>query len=78
MGLVSTEKDNPNKLTASKIIKKVFIILKKPGIIFETAKWMIKGIKAKKLALKIPENYEAKKVGKWIDKYDNILKKING
>jgi len=78
MGLVSTEKDNPNKLTASKIIKKVFIILKKPGIIFETAKWMIKGIKAKKLALKIPENYEEKKVGKWIDKYDNILKKIDG
>lgn len=76
MGLVSTEKDNPNKLTVGKIIKKVFIILKRPGIIFETAKWMIKGIKGKKTAMKIPEEYNEKRISKWIKKYNNILIKI--
>lgn len=76
MGLVSTEEDNPNKLTFGKIIKKVFIILRRPGIIFETAKWMLRGLKAKKTAAKIPTVYTEKKFNKWIKKYDNILKKI--
>ena len=76
MGLVSTDPDNPNKLTAGKILKKVAIVLKKPAVIRQTAVWMLRAAKAKKIALSLPEQYDAAKVDAWQKKYDGILTKL--
>lgn len=76
MGLVSTDPDNPNKLTVGKILKKVAIVLKKPAVIRQTAKWMLRAAKAKKIALALPEQYDAAKVDAWQKKYDGILEKL--
>ena len=44
MGLVSTDPDNPNKLTAGKILKKAAIVLQKPKLIAQTAVWMRRAV----------------------------------
>lgn len=77
MGLVSTDPDNPYKLTVGKILKKVAIVLKKPAIISQTGKWMLRGVKAKKTALAIPAEYDIDKVSKWQKKYNAILDGLN-
>ena len=77
MGLVSTDPDNPYKLTVGKILKKVAIVLQKPAIISQTAKWMLRGVKAKKAALAIPQEYSPARVREWQKKYDAILEGLN-
>ena len=76
MGLVSTDPDNPNKLTVGKILKKVAIVLKKPAVIRQTAVWMLRAARAKKTALSIPESYDKPKVDAWLRRYDAILGKL--
>lgn len=73
MGLVSTDPDNPNKLTAGKILKKAAIVLQKPAVIRQTAVWMLRAAKAKKTALAIPQRYDKQKVDAWLRRYDAIL-----
>ena len=59
-----------------KILKKVAIVLKKPAVIRQTAVWMLRAAKAKKIALSLPEQYDEAAVGAWQDKYDGILAKL--
>ncbi len=73
MGLVSTDPDNPNKLTVGKILKKVAIVLQKPAVIRQTAVWMLRAAKAKKTALAVPKVYDSAKVDAWLRRYDAIL-----
>ena len=73
MGLVSTDPDNPNKLTPGKILKKVAIVLQKPAVIRQTAVWMLRAARAKKIALSIPAQYDKTKVDAWLRRYDAIL-----
>ena len=73
MGLVSTDPDNPNKLTAGKILKKVAIVLQKPAVIRQTAVWMLRAARAKRTALSIPAAYDKPKVDAWLRRYDAIL-----
>ena len=77
MGLVSTDPDNPNKLTVGKILKKAAIVLKQPRILAETGKWMARAAHAKAVAASIPRDYDEKKVDAWQARYDGILKNIS-
>ena len=42
----------------------------------QTAVWMLRAAKAKKIALSLPEQYDAAKVDAWQKKYDGILTKL--
>ncbi len=76
MGLVSTDPDNPYRLTVGKILKKAAIVLQKPKILTETAKWMLKAVNAKRTALAIPKTYDAAAVARWRKQYDAVFEKI--
>lgn len=76
MGLVSTDPDNPNKLTVGRILKKVAIVLKKPAVIRQTAVWMLRAARAKRTAMSIPPLYDKAKVDAWLRRYDAILGKL--
>ncbi len=74
MGLVSTDPNNPNKLTAGKILKKVAIVLKKPKLIAQTALWMRRALHVKRTALALPQVYNRNKVRAWQQKYLSALR----
>lgn len=76
MGLVSTDPNNPNKLTAVKILKKAAIVLQRPRILAETGKWMARAAYAKAVANAIPPVYDEKKIAAWQARYDSIIEKI--
>ena len=69
MGLVSTDPNNPNKLTFGKIMKKAAIVLKKPKLIAQTAVWMGRALHMKQTALALPKEYDPEKVRRWQQKY---------
>lgn len=69
MGLVSTDPNNPNKLTFGKIMKKAAIVLKKPKLIAQTAVWMGRALHVKQTALALPKEYDPEKVRRWQQKY---------
>lgn len=71
MGLVSTDENNPNKLTPVDIAKKALIIMQKPSVIGLTGKWMLKALDAKLTAQAIPKEYNAKKIRKWKIGFDS-------
>ena len=77
MGLVSTDPNNPHKLTAGAILKKAAIVLQRPRILTETARWMMRALHAKQIANAIPAVYDPQKVDAWQRKYDAILKKLD-
>ena len=74
MGLVSTDPDNPYKLTAGKIAKKVAIVLQKPAVIRQTAFRMLRAANAKRTANAIPPNYDRAKIDRWLRRYNDLLK----
>lgn len=76
MALLSTDTENPVKLTAKDILKKVGILLKNSHLIGQAIKWVLKGVNAMNVAKKLPKKYNLKKVQKWQNKYDNIIVKI--
>lgn len=78
MALLSTDTENPAKLTLSDILKKVGILLKNPRLIGQAIKWLVRGLGAKSIARKMPKKYNLKKVQKWQNKYNNIIVKIEG
>ncbi len=69
MGLVSTDPDNPNKLTVGKILKKVAVVMQKPKLIAQTAIWMRRAVHVKRTALALPKTYDPAKVRAWQKKY---------
>ena len=73
MGLVSTDPDNPNKLTAGKILKKTAIVLQKPKLIAQTALWMRRALHAKRVANAIPQTYALSKVQSWQRRYNDCF-----
>ena len=76
MGLVSTDPDNPNKLTFGKILKKAVIVLKKPKLVAQTAVWMGRAVHVKRVAAAIPKTYEAAKVRAWQKRYDRCFSRF--
>jgi flavin-dependent dehydrogenase len=76
MALLSTDTENPVKLTLGDILKKVGILLKNGHLIGQAIKWVLKGVGAMNVAKKLPKKYNIKKVQKWQNKYDNIIVKI--
>ena len=76
MGLVSTDPNNPNILTAGKILKKAAIVLQRPKILAETGKWMARAAHAKAVANAIPPVYDEAAVAAWQKRYDRILEQI--
>lgn len=76
MGLVSTDPDNPYRLTVGKLLKKAAIVLQKPKILTETAKWMLKAVHAKQTALAIPKVFNPVAVARWRKRYDDVFEKI--
>ena len=74
MTLVSTDPDNPNKLTTGKIIKKAAIVLKRPQLVAQTGVWMLKALHAKRTALAIPKQYDPVKVAAWQQQYAACFK----
>ena len=73
MGLVSTDPDNPYRLTAGKIAKKVAIVLQKPAVIRQTAARMLRAAGAKRTANAIPPTYDRAKIDHWLRRYNEIL-----
>ena len=73
MGLVSTDPDNPYRLTAGKIAKKVAIVLQKPAVIRQTAARMLRAAGAKRTANAIPPTYDRAKIDRWLRRYNEIL-----
>ena len=69
MGLVSTDPNNPNKLTAGKVLKKVAVVLQKPKLIAQTAIWMRRALHVKHVALALPKSYDLAKVQTWQKQY---------
>ena len=76
MGLVSTDPDNPHKLTPFMILKKAAIVLKKPEVVRQTAVWMLRAARAKQIAQAIPQVYDKAKIDKWRETYDGILRAL--
>ncbi len=75
MGLVSTDPNNPNKLTAGKILKKAAIVLQKPKLIAQTALWMRRALHVRRVASALPTVYDPAKVQAWQEKYHAALGK---
>lgn len=76
MGLVSTDPDNPHRLSVSNILKKAAIVLKRPRILTQTGRWMARAAYAKAVAKAIPPVYDEKKIAAWQRRYDSLLKNI--
>ena len=75
MGLVSTDPDNPYKLTAGKVLQKLAIVLQKPAVIQQTAFRMLRAAHAKRVANAIPPVYDRAKIDRWLQQYNAILEK---
>ena len=75
MGLVSTDPDNPYKLTAGKVLQKLAIVLQKPAVIQHTAFRMLRAAHAKRVANAIPPVYDRAKIDRWLQQYNAILEK---
>lgn len=76
MALLSTDSENPVKLGAGDILKKACIILKKPSLVCQAIRWLLKALHGKKVASRIPKKYKRSAVVKWANKYDGIFAKI--
>ena len=74
MCLVSTDPDNPYRLTAGNIAKKVAIVLQKPAVIRQTAFRMLRAANAKRTANAIPPTYDRAKIDRWLRRYNDILR----
>ena len=74
MGMVSTDPNNPNKLTAGKILKKAAVMLKKPAIVLNAMRWLTRAARAKRIAAAIPKTYEIGRVQRWQKRYAAALK----
>lgn len=73
MKLLSTDENNKAGLSLSGIIKKIFILLSKPSLIFGLLKTLARAVKALVIAYKIPAKYNEKSVEKWQEKYEAAI-----
>lgn len=76
MALLSTDSENPVKLSAVDVLKKVFIILKKPSLVCQAVKWLVKALNGKNAIKRIPKKYKRAGIVKWAKKCDGIIAKI--
>ncbi len=76
MALLSTDSENPAKISALDVLKKALIILRKPSLVCQAVKWLVKALGGKRIAKRIPKKYNRGKVVKWAKKYDGIIAKI--
>lgn len=76
LALVTTDTgDSKPKIPAKSIVKKVFILLGHLPLVCKAVNCVVKSLKAKNIAKKIPAVYDEKKISKWQRKYDGILYK---
>lgn len=72
LSLVSTEQDGSKpKIPA----KTVFAILSRPAFLFKALKYVMRGLRISKIAKKIPDVYNMKRIDKWQKKYEKLLLK---
>lgn len=76
MALLSTDSENPVKLSALDVLKKALIILRKPSLVCQAVKWLLKALGGKRIAKRIPKKYNRGKVVGWAKKYDGVIAKI--
>lgn len=69
LALISTDGEKV-KIPLKTIFKKLGIALKFTGLVFKALPYLRRALKAKRIAGKIPEKYDDKKVEKWQTKFD--------
>lgn len=75
LALVSTDdSDDKPKISAKSVFKKVFLLLGHFGFVVKACKCISKCLKAKRVANKIPKEYDEKKLAKWAKKYNALNK----
>lgn len=76
LALISTEEgaEKP-KMSAKSILKKAFLLLTHFGLLCSALGCVLRALKAKRITKAIPQKYDEKKLSKWTQKYDNIIKK---
>lgn len=74
LALVTTDTsgDKP-KMSAKSIFKKVFLLLGHFGLVCKAVGCLVRSLKAKSVAKKIPAVYDEKKLAKWTKKYNKII-----
>ncbi len=74
LALVTTDTSGEKpKLSAKSIIKKAFLLLGHFGLVCKAVGCLMRSLKAKNIAKKIPAVYDEKKLAKWTKKYDRII-----
>ncbi len=74
LALVTTDTSGEKpKLSAKSIIKKAFLLLGHFGLVCKAIGCLLRSLKAKNIAKKIPAVYDDKKLAKWTKKYNKII-----
>ena len=75
LALVTTDTSGEKpKMSAKSIIKKVFLLLGHFGLVCKALGCLLRSLKAKRIAKKIPAVYDEKKLAKWTKKYNKLIK----
>lgn len=75
LALVTTDTSGEKpKMSAKSIIKKVFLLLGHLGLVCKALGCLLRSLKAKRIAKKIPAVYDKKKLAKWTKKYNKLIK----
>lgn len=75
LALVTTDTSGGKpKMSAKSIIKKVFLLLGHFGLVCKALGCLLRSLKAKRIAKKIPAVYDEKKLAKWTKKYNKLIK----
>lgn len=75
LALVTTDTSGEKpKMSAKSITKKVFLLLGHFGLVCKALGCLLRSLKAKRIAKKIPAVYDEKKLAKWTKKYNKLIK----
>lgn len=72
LAFVSTDTDGGGKFKLR--AKTVFMFLAHPIFLCSALKTVLRGVRASKVAKKVPEKYDEKRVAKWAEKYDKLIR----
>lgn len=75
LALVTTDTSGEKpKMSAKSIIKKAFLLLGHFGLVCKALGCLLRSLKAKRIAKKIPAVYDEKKLAKWTKQYNKLIK----
>ncbi len=78
LDLIASTDNSGKKIPVFKMIGKVFVLLKRPGLVARALGAVLRGVKAMTIAGKVPKKYDLKKIDKWQRKLKRAVRKADG